>query len=587
MVSVSFHFHGYQPGDIVRWSEPDPLRPQTFEERRSPVALRIGAERFAGRNWTDAVLHTYGRLGSVLERAQGAASFDIEPQTLVWLLERDPSAYKEILAAYERGTAGFVMTPPFHPILPHHHRLEREALFDMMMDFYAPPILRVEGRPIGLWLPETAYSRETLEDFRASVQRADLEHGALAEWFRSVYLVIDSRQLVAPPSSGQAWVRPNGLEQSFAIARDPQLSGEFAFGSSPPDDFRASARSRGEGSALVASDLESLLANPAQAERFEAIVESLRLHGDRVVQPVPPNDAPTSSIVDYSSWSDYDDMLSGGTTSDTRWTGIRRSDGTVASRNHRGRPMSQLWKHAFTLATGRIETAVRRRALNLLRAAGIARPHQALRGLAVAYGRHWFRAHYRAHGLSSGETDFPQAAEEILGGRVDVEISGFIARGYVLMLMGLRSDPRFWDNPDTRVTFQNVVLLVRALRDLAEASARAKDAARAAVLRRLFQATFLEFSEWHGRGEFEALRDSPGPETTEAAWYASLGSEVPSKSPLDIMKRAALYAVASDGAWPDGEPIPSVRGVVADTGHIVGEVHGEWANAEWCEHRAA
>ncbi len=142
MSTLSFHFHGYQPGDIVRWQEPDPLRPQRFEERRSPVLLRIGPEHIEGRNWTDAVLRTYGRIESVLVRASGSASVDIEPQTLAWLLERDPDAYRAVIASYDRGTAGFVMTPPFHPILPHLHRQERDALFDMMIDFYLPILQR-------------------------------------------------------------------------------------------------------------------------------------------------------------------------------------------------------------------------------------------------------------------------------------------------------------------------------------------------------------------------------------------------------------------------------------------------------------
>lgn len=584
MLTLSFHFHGYQPGDIVRWEEREPLKTQSFEERHSPVVHRIGGDRIAGRNWTDAVLRTYGRLGSVLDRALGAASVDIEPQTLVWLLERDPSAYREILAAYERGTVGFVMTPPFHPILPHHHRLEREALFDMMIDFFAPLIRRSEGRPIGLWLPETTVSHETLESFRGSARQASLEEEALATSLPTAYLVTDARQFASPLGPGHAWVRLDAAERLLAIARDHSLSGEFAFGSTTSTEFDASVQSRGAGSALVASDLESLLANPTQAGRFEAIVESLRKHGTQVVPPVPPGEAPPSPIVDYSSWSDYDDMLSGGITSDTRWTGIRRSDGLVVSRDHRGRPLSQLWKHGFTLATERIETAVRRRAIHLLRGAGVARRQQALRRLAVAYGRHWFRAHYRAQGYPDVETDFAASAEEILGGKVDVELAGFIARGYVLMLMGLRSDPRFWENPDTRVTFQNAVLLTQSLKDLAEASVRAKETGRAAALRRLLQATFFDFSEWHSRGEFATLQDPGRWETTDAAWYSALESEVPQKSPLDVLKRAAMFALASAGDWPEGDPIPAVPGVVADTGHIVGEGHGEWANPEWCEH---
>jgi hypothetical protein len=205
--------------------------------------------------------------------------------------------------------------------------------------------------------------------------------------------------------------------------------------------------------------------------------------------------------------------------------------------------------------------------------------------LATAYARHGFREHYQAQGLATNETDFAGSAEEIVGGKVDVEVLGFLARGYVLMLMGTRSDPRFWDNPDTRVTFQNVVLLVQSLKDLAEASVRAKHPDRAVALRRLLQATFLEFSDWHARGEFTALQSPPAWETTEVAWYASLESEVPQLSPLDVMKRAATFALASGGDWPGGDPVTPIEGAVADTGHIVGEAHGEWKNPIWCEHR--
>ncbi len=584
MSTLSFHFHGYQPGDIVRWTEPDPLRPQTFEERHSPVGLRIGPERIEGRNWTDAVLRTYGRMGSVLHRASGSGSVDIEPQTLAWLLKQDRSAYHAIFAAYDRGTTGFVMTPPFHPILPHLHQQEREALFDMMIDFYSPLIQRIEDRSIGLWLPEAAYSRETMDSFRESARNASLEQDAIADSMQSVYLIADARQFNRPPAPGQAWARVESTERLLAIARDHPLSGDFAFGETTGSAFVASARSRGEGSLLVANDLESLLANPKQAERFESIVHALREDGVQVVPPVPPEDAQTLALVDNSSWSDYDDMLSKGITSDTRWTGLRRSDGLVVSRIHRDRPMSQLWKHAFTLATERVETAVRRRALHLLQSAGVTRRTHALRRLAVSYGRHWFREHYVAQGVSTNETDFARSAEDIVGGKMDVEVAGLLARGYVLMLMGMRSDARFWDNPDTRVTFQNVVLLVQALRDLAEASVRGKDLGPAASLGRLLRATFLEFSDWHERGEFAALETGPAWETTEAAWYSSLESEVPERSSADVMKRATMFALAPGREWPGGDPVLSVEETVADTGHILGEAHGEWKNPRWCEH---
>src|SRR2546426_32534 len=327
MSTLSFHFHGYQPGDIVRWREPDPLRPQTFEQRHSPVVLRIGPDRIEGRNWTDAVLRTYRRMGSVLHPASGSASVDIEP-------------------------------------------------------------------PAPVWLPEAAYSHETMDSFRESARQASVELDAIGDSIQSAYLVADARQFAHPPKSGEAWARVNSTERLLAIGRDHPLSGDFAFGATTGSEFVASVRSRGNGSLFVANDLESLLANPMQAERFESIVHSLREGGVQVAPPVPPRDAPTLALVDHSSWSDYDDMLSGGITSDTRWTGLRRSDGLVVSRIHRDRPMSQLWKHAFTLATERVETAVRRQSLQLLQSAGLTPPAPLFRRPAGSYGRPRVRASY-------------------------------------------------------------------------------------------------------------------------------------------------------------------------------------------------
>src|SRR5206468_574680 len=176
---------------------------------------------------------------SVLGRAEGSASIDIEPQTLTWLLERDPSAYREIVAAYDAGTAGFVMTPPFHPILPHLHRQEREALFDMMIDFYSPLIRRSAGRPIGLWLPEACYSRETMDSFREATRQASLDQDGMADSLQAAYLVADGRQLARLPEPGRAWIRLETTDRVPAIVRDHSLSGEFAFGDPTDSAWRA------------------------------------------------------------------------------------------------------------------------------------------------------------------------------------------------------------------------------------------------------------------------------------------------------------------------------------------------------------
>jgi len=581
--ALSFHFHGYQPGDLVRWLEPDPLKPQTFEERRSPVALRIGGERISGRNWTDAVLHAYGPMETVLERVSGAASVDVEPQTLAWLLAKDAAAYRRVLAAWEKGVAGFVMTPPFHPILPHHHRLERLSLFAMMIDFFAPVLRRMHDRPVGVWFPEAAYSADTLRDYLAAVRRAQEHYTGLPDLVTGTHLLLDARQIArrgGATATGRIPIDGGGV---YAIARDPVLSGDFAFGASGASGFVSAAKSRPGDPLLITSDLESLLGNPAQAERFEAIVRIARSEGVSVVSPAPAGVSRVAPVVEYSSWSDYDEHLHDGRTSDTRWTGLRRSDGLVVSRQHRGEPMSQLWKHAFTLATEQVETAVRRTARDLLPGRDDDWKREVLRRLAVAYGRHLWRDHYRALGLSSGDTDFARAVS-VIAGELDPDAAAYLARAYVTMLMGLRSDPRFWDNPDTRVTFQNVACLTQALMDAGEACVRAGKRDLRERLIGVLRAAMLEFSEAFVRLGFSDWKGTEGWETTEAAWFESLQSEVPRRTRYDVVRRAALYALADRRAEVVVEPLAADE-IVADTGHIAGELHGEWANRNWCEHR--
>ncbi len=583
MTTVSFHFHGYQPGDIVRWREPDPLKAPAWEERASPVSHTVGSELFHGRNWTDAVLRSYGRLQTVLDRVPGVASVDIEPQTLVWLLQRDPAAYRRILSSFGSGIAALTVTPPFHPILPHHHRVEREVLFELMLDFYAPLLQRLPEEAMGLWFPEAAYSRATLDDYLRVARKAADNREVRPDSPRAVHLLLDSRQFLEPGKTVGAWASIGG--RVAAAGRDHALSSDFAFGSVDAGAFSDATVARGRDSILVASDLESLLANPGQAGRFERIVASLQARGALVRAAAAPAGLPVVPVVDFSSWSDYDEYLYEGHTSDTRWTGFRRHDGVIVPRIHRGRRMSQLWKHAFTLATERVETAVRRAGRKILQDAGVARPTDALQHLAVAYGRHVFQDHYRACGWSSSAVDFAAALGPILGGRTDPETAGFVARGYVFMLMGLRSDPRFWDNPDTRVTFQNVAFLAHALVDLSEACRRSGDDGASIRLLRLLRATFVEFADGFARWDLGGLRGLEGWETTEDAWLESLQSEVPERSGIDVVRRATLFAVGRELPPSLGISDLGPREAVADTGHIVGEAHGQWGNPGWCEHR--
>jgi hypothetical protein len=115
------------------------------------------------------------------------------------------------------------------------------------------------------------------------------------------------------------------------------------------------------------------------------------------------------------------------------------------------------------------------------------------RAFLVAYGRTAFRRHFVAQGLPPSECTVEAAAERHLGAVGDLEALALAARAYHEMLMGLRSDPCFWENLDTRVTFQNVLLLSHALMDMAEACRRVGEGPTADRLLRLLRSDLVEF----------------------------------------------------------------------------------------------
>src|SRR3990170_5937853 len=113
-----------------------------------------------------------------------------------------------------------------------------------------------------------------MRDYLAVARRAPGRHDGLPDLLMHTHVLLDRRQLAGTPDRG-AWHRI-GIDRGVpAAARDPALSGDFAFGTSAAKDFAIAAKAHDVDSLLVASDLESLLANPAQAERFRAIVEDL------------------------------------------------------------------------------------------------------------------------------------------------------------------------------------------------------------------------------------------------------------------------------------------------------------------------
>ena len=591
----AYHFHAYQPGDIIHIHDGSGWDPIKYSERLSPVSLRIRDTDVKGRNWTRAVIkayeHTNDALGSLKERS---ISVDFEPFTLYMILRYKPRIYGEIVELLG-GHVEAVPTPPFHPIMPHLGKFDQNVLARVSFDFYGPFIK--DSKVVGYWLPEAVVTKETAGIVANST---DAE----------VVFLLDERQFVGlnlPQAkfSCNTYKCDGGL--AYVFGRDHQLSDAFAFNTLDVDGLvRAVAEGRvdvfkekGGVPYLVylASDLEALLSNPAQLDRFLGWMTGLDERGVEGVS-VPEfvrrkksgeyrcldgecSDHFRISVKDYSSWSDYYDMSLDGRTGDMRWLGMRREDGKVIGRSHNGRKVSQLWKYAFTKLFRELNRAVRFGVIDMIRRYSPETGREEVAEFLVRYARAFFREHYDYFDM---ETGVDYIVEPV--GDVDPTLAMKLGRIYYIMLLSNHSCPRFWENIDTRVTFGNVAAISKALIELMEVYMKEGLGERANFF--LFEyMKLLAFPQLYYDYDLYKLQGVEGWETTEKAWFDSLRSEVPN-SPYNVVTRAALYT--GKEALPDEVKsalgiLYDFEGAVADTGHVPGEAHGDWENAEWCEHR--
>lgn len=612
---VAYHFHGYQPGDIVRRLPSSPLEPLQWEERNSPVALRVGEQRIPGRNWTDCMFSCYDAFMDLFNTMAGdlgerICSVDIEPFTLEMLLRKDRregrDIYGKIMAVFEHRVADPVVTLPFHPIVPYLHPFEQEVLAGAAFDFYGPLI---EGLgATGIWLPEGAYTRQAAATVAAALPNTT--EGTAAE----SYLVLDGRQFLEPSGSYHLWSLNYvdlGSRRTYAFGRDVQLSDAYSFGGAPIRDLvKAIGEDRVDTTKekrdipyliTLASDLEALVGGPRQVERFRDLIAGLKARGTATPthgqflqgklkgglkrwEGEGEADPFRALVKDFSSWSDYPDEMVEGHTSDTRWQGMRRADGLVISRVHRRRRISQVWKQGLLSVEWAVEAEVRGAFGRVLRAVAGETSRDKARAFLVGYGRTIFREHHLRQGRAPGECG-PEAAMGHLGSMGDAESLALAARAYYEMLMGLRSDPCFWENVDTRVTFQNILFLTYALLDMADALRRVGEARAAEACLGLLRTHLVGFENAYHLLRLGSLAGYRGWETQEEAWIAALQSEVPRISADNCVKRAVLFALGDSAGALLSLPAASLTRVVAATGHIQGEGHGLWEERAFCEHR--
>lgn len=588
-----YHFHAYQPGDIIHIHDGSGWDPIKYSERLSPVSLKIREMEVKGRNWTRAVIKAYEYVHDTLTLLKkGSVSVDFEPFTLYMVLRYKPKIYGEIIETFQDYVEA-VPTVPFHPIMPHLSIFEQRILARISFDFYEPFIK--DKNIVGFWLPENVITRKTAGIITESTDK------------RVVFL-LDERQFVGlnlPQAKFSCNTYKCDGKTAFLFGRDHQLSDAFAFNTL---DTEGLTRAVAEGRVdvfkekeripylvFLSSDLEALLSNPQQLDRFLRWVRGLEGKGVEAVNAVEFVRKKLSgeyrclkgecsgqfriNVKDYSSWSDYYDLSIDGRTSDMRWTGVRREDNKVVYRWHKGKKVSQLWKFAFTKLFRELNRAVRFGVMDLIKKYSNA-DNDSIKEFLIRYARIFFREHYEYFEM---DTSVDYVTEPIKD--VDPALSLKLGRIYYIMLLANHSCPRFWENMDTRVTFGNVVAISKALIELIRIYLE-ENSERANFLL-LEYMKLLAFPQLYYDYDLFRMQGLEGWETSEEAWFASLESEVPN-SRYNVVTRAALYTGKEDLPKDIRNAIESLydlKQAVADTGHIPGEVHGKWENREWCEHR--
>jgi len=629
---LAIHFHGYQPGDIIYRKKSNPKDPFEFEERKSPVSLFIDKKEVAGENWTDAAIKCYGYVKNVFEKLDrknniAPISIDIEPYTLMMVLQNDrrnnTATYRELMDVFSNGYADPVVTIPFHPIMPHLPVFEQGILSRISFNFFKPVVWNSKINAdkffvTGMWLPEACYSEEVGNTIAKTYNDAMMKDSEISKKTPVLFLILDTRQFVKPSVPHFLWSCNYLLlsgQKVMVFGRDQELSDTFAFNTENVESIvNTIVGKRADGIKekelvpyiiTMASDLEALLSDPIRSVEFRKLISKTVSTGvtpmchAEFIRKKLTNEIKAwegectaeyfeANVRDYSSWSDYSETLLGNKTSDTRWTGLRRADGRVISRKSGKADISQIWKGGFIRMLESARTNVRKWVINIISdELGTKNGDLGeISDLLVGYNKVVFRDHYLEQGSSKEDLDFDHIVKETFDTVSKTDILAAACRAYYEMLMAHRSCPLFWDNIDTRVAFQNIVLLSHSFIDIIEILNKKENRKAADDVFKLFATEIVDFKNSYTRYSLNALYGLVGWETTKHAWISATQSKIPKKSKYDVIKRAALFVAMKELPSKYLSSIQYEKDeVVADTAHIEGEVHGKWANKEWCEHQ--
>jgi alpha-amylase/alpha-mannosidase (GH57 family) len=164
---VCIHGHFYQPPRENPWLE-------TIEWQEDPYPFhdwneRITAECYGPNAWS-RILDDHGRIAEIVNN-YARISFNFGPTLLSWMEDNAPAVYQRVLDGDRSSMARFgghgsaIAQAYNHLIMP----LARPRIKRLQVEWGIRDFQRRFGRdPLGMWLPETAVDKDTLEVLAAN-----------------------------------------------------------------------------------------------------------------------------------------------------------------------------------------------------------------------------------------------------------------------------------------------------------------------------------------------------------------------------------------------------------------------------------
>ncbi|MCX7011645.1 MAG: hypothetical protein NTW86_03595 [Candidatus Sumerlaeota bacterium] len=631
-----YHCSSNQPGsrtDIERLLpiSPDDVDPEDlidtlsepphFLERLAPVRTQIGEEVIRGKNWTDLMIRTYrvyGRMWSrlmVFLHATLRESFQekgmvpflslcIDPDTLHRIIENDYEAgentYGSLMQLFSQGALSPCATAPFGLLLPlldsdFDRRLAIRAglrFYHRIVRRYYEHVSHVHDEHefvLLFWLPEGAYSKETLdilyEEFMAYAREKGYRSPHLA-------LLVDNVQVANRDNdvlmkSWNVLASNNGRNGSVSVVcRDKAFSDWVSYSTPSVKKLldRTIAKMDSDLNARNVSycwshfeDLEALSLSPKSAGNFEQKILKLTELGYMSVAPDvyvrrklngkfgrAPHEPQSVSLLDGTAgggWSEESFTLS-------RWQGVVSNNGG-GPKVEPPRPFvrftrdgevqesgSQCWKIAWNEARRRVFQWIRGNPRTLkggvLEVLSSLIPAQRtleirqrnVEAFLADYAYVYWREHFIQHDLSEADINLSELTRHALfkGSRrkptaKECAIAGTAAQAYYFALDAHKAADTRQANFDQRALYQNAVMLTLALCNLMYAYRWTRRRSLEAATLKLLREELIDFGKAYRR--FRLFQYG----VTEKEWQAATASHI-EDSKDNCVTRAARRTAA-------------------------------------------